>query len=435
MSEVRRSRRLFERAQSLFPGGVNSPVRAYGGVGGTPRMMVRGEGSRVYDADGNGYIDYVASWGPLILGHSHPSVVSAIERAAQEGTSFGAPHPREIELAELIIEAMPSLELVRFVSSGTEACMSAIRLARAHTGRDMVLKFAGCYHGHADPMLVQAGSGNLTFSVPSSAGVPAAVAALTIVAPYNDGDAVERAFAQHRGKIACVIVEPVAANMGLVLPEPGFLQRIVDVAHGNGALVIFDEVISGFRVAYGGAQQLYGITPDLTCLGKIIGAGMPVGAFGGRAEIMRRLAPSGDVYQAGTLSGNPVAMAAGAAQLRQLRQPGVYERLEMLGAALEAGVRDTVGTRPASLRVHRTGSIIGLFFTEKPVRDLDTVMQSDAQAYARFFHMMLDRGVSFAPSAYEVGFLSTAHSMADIGDTVTAVHDVLAARAMSAAAP
>ena len=428
MSEVRRSRRLFENAQTRFPGGVNSPVRAFGGVGGTPRVLVRGEGPRVYDADGNCYIDYVASWGPLILGHSHPSVVQAIERAAADGTSFGALNPHEIELAELIVEAMPSLELLRFVSSGTEACMSAIRLARAYTGREMVLKFAGCYHGHADAMLVQTGSGGLTFGVPSSAGVPAALAALTIVAPYNDTEAVERAFSQHDGKIACVIVEPIAANMGLVLPEHDFLHQVVDFAHRNGALIVFDEVITGFRVAHGGAQKVFGITPDLTCLGKIIGAGMPVGAFGGRADIMRRLAPSGDVYQAGTLSGNPVAMAAGAAQLRELRAPGVYERLEALGAALDEGLRRVIRELGTQLRVYRVGSIFGLFFTAQHVRDLVTVMQSDAKAYAKFFHAMLDQGVALAPSAYEVGFISTAHSAADIEDTVAAVHAALSTR-------
>jgi glutamate-1-semialdehyde 2,1-aminomutase len=425
MSEVRRSRRLFERAQSLFPGGVNSPVRAFGGVGGTPRVMVRGDGARVFDADGNGYIDYVGSWGPLILGHSHPSVVSAIQRAAADGTSFGAPNPHEIELAELVIEAMPSLELLRFVSSGTEACMSAIRLARACTGREMVLKFAGCYHGHADSMLVQAGSGGLTFGVPSSAGVPSALAALTVVVPYNDAGAVERAFQQYEGKIACLIVEPIAANMGLVLPERGFLQRAVELAHRHSALVVFDEVITGFRVAHGGAQALYGIAPDLTCLGKIIGAGMPVGAFGGRREIMQRLAPSGDVYQAGTLSGNPVAMAAGAAQLRELRLPGVYEQLEALGVALETGMHEIIRDLRPGVRVYRIGSTFGIFFTTQQVRDLPTVMQSDAKAYAKFFHALLDRGVALAPSAYEVGFISTAHSRADIDDTVTAMRAAL----------
>ncbi|MBV8671695.1 MAG: glutamate-1-semialdehyde 2,1-aminomutase [Candidatus Eremiobacteraeota bacterium] len=428
MSEVRRSRRLFEHAQTLFPGGVNSPVRAFGSVGGTPRVLVRGEGPRVYDADGNSYIDYVASWGPLILGHSHPSVVRAIERAAADGTSFGAPNPHEIELAELIREAMPSLELLRFVSSGTEACMSAIRLARAYTGREMVLKFAGCYHGHADAMLVQAGSGGLTFGVPSSAGVPAALAALTIVAPYNDAKAVERAFREHDGKIACVIVEPIAANMGLVLPERGFLQHVVDIAHRNDALVIFDEVITGFRIAHGGAQNVYGIRPDLTCLGKIIGAGMPAGAFGGRADIMRRLAPSGDVYQAGTLSGNPVAMAAGAAQLRELRAPGVYDRLEALGSALQEGLHRVIADLRTQLCVYRVGSIFGLFFIKEHVHDLATVLQSDAKAYAQFFHALLERGVALAPSAYEVGFISTAHSTADIQDTVDAVRAALSSR-------
>jgi glutamate-1-semialdehyde 2,1-aminomutase len=427
MSETR-SHALFETAKLLFPGGVNSPVRAFIGVGGTPLFLVRGAGSRVYDADGRGYIDYVASWGPLILGHAHPSVVAAIERAAATGTSFGAPNPAEIELARLITAAMPSIELLRFVSSGTEACMSALRLARAHTRREMIIKFNGCYHGHADALLVNAGSGALTFGVPSSAGVPASLAALTMVVPYNDVDALERAFKEHGAKIACVIIEPVAGNMGLVLPEPEFLRTIVDIAHRHGALVIFDEVISGFRVAHGGAQSLCGIRPDLTCLGKIIGAGLPVGAFGGRADIMCRLSPLGDVYQAGTLSGNPIAMAAGAAQLRELLRTGVYERLESLGASLEAGLRDAIGDQAASIQFNRIGSIFGLFFNRQPVRNLESVKRSDAKAYAAFFHAMLDKGVYLAPSAFEVGFISLAHSQADIDDTVAAARGALASK-------
>jgi len=414
---------LFEQAQALFPGGVNSPVRAFGAVGGTPRFMVRGEGSRVYDADGNGYIDYVGSWGPLVLGHAHPRVVEAIERAAAAGTSFGAPNPYEIELAEAIMSAMPFIERLRFVSSGTEACMSALRLARAFTGRDMILKIAGCYHGHGDSLLVNAGSGSITFGVPSSAGVPAALAELTVVVPYNDTEAIERAFAAAPDKIACCIIEPMAANMGLVLPQPGYLQALVDIAHRRGALVIFDEVITGFRVARGGAQALYGIAPDLTCLGKIIGAGLPVGAFGGRADVMKRLAPEGDVYQAGTLSGNPLAMAAGAACLRELSQSGVYERLETLGARLEAGLRTAIDELGLRAQIHRQGSVFTLFFNAQPVRDLKSVLASDAKAYARLFHFALDRGVSLAPSAFEVGFISLAHSPADIDDTI----DVLAA--------
>ncbi|MDQ6766850.1 MAG: glutamate-1-semialdehyde 2,1-aminomutase [Candidatus Eremiobacteraeota bacterium] len=421
----KRSTALFETAQRLFPGGVNSPVRAFKGVGGTPRFLVRGEGSRVYDADGREYIDYVCSWGPLILGHAHPQVESAIERAAAAGTSFGAPNPAEIELAELIVAAMPSIELLRFVSSGTEACMSALRLARAHTGRDMIVKFDGCYHGHADSLLVNAGSGSLTFGVPSSAGVPKAVAALTVVVPFNDAQALERAFKEHAEDIACVIIEPIAANMGLVLPERGFLQAVDEIAHRHRALLIFDEVITGFRVAHGGAQSLFGVRPDLTCLGKIIGAGLPVGAFGGRADIMRRLSPLGDVYQAGTLSGNPIAMAAGVAQLQALSKPGVYERLEASGAALEAGLRALIREHDASIAFSRVGSIFGLFFNQQAVRDLPSAKRSDTQAYASFFHSMLDHGVYLAPSAFEVGFLSLAHSRADIDDTTAAARAAL----------
>ena len=425
MSETR-SRRLFETASHLFPGGVNSPVRAFKGVGGTPRFLVRGEGSRVYDADGHDYIDYVASWGPLILGHANPRVVEAIERAAACGTSFGAPNPHEIELGELIRAAMPALEMLRFVSSGTEACMSALRLARAYTQRDRIIKFDGCYHGHADSLLVKAGSGALTFGVPNSAGIPKDLAALTMVLPYNDAETLRAAFKDRGNDIACVIVEPIAGNMGLVLPEPGFLAAIADLAHRHGALVIFDEVITGFRVAHGGAQSLYGITPDLTCLGKIIGAGLPVGAFGGRADIMRRLAPLGDVYQAGTLSGNPIAMAAGAAQLRELASVEAYERLEQAGAALEAGLRAAFSERSVPVQFNRVGSIFGLFFNDQRVRDVATVQRSDANAYATFFHAMLDRGVYLAPSAFEVGFLSLAHSRADIDDTVAAAKEALA---------
>jgi glutamate-1-semialdehyde 2,1-aminomutase len=426
-----RSGQLFETALRLFPGGVNSPVRAFKGVGGTPRFFVRGDGSRVYDADGNGYIDFVGSWGPLVLGHADPRVVTAIERAAQAGTSFGAPNPTEIELAALIRAAMPSLELLRFVSSGTEACMSALRLARAFTGREMILKFDGCYHGHADALLVNAGSGALTFGVPSSGGVPKSLAALTLVVPYNDADAVERAFREHGAQIACAIVEPVAANMGLVLPQPEFLKTVAQIARQHGALMIFDEVITGFRVARGGAQSLFGITPDLTCLGKIIGAGLPVGAFGGRAEIMRLLSPLGDVYQAGTLSGNPIAMAAGVAQLRALGQPGVYERLERLGARLEEGLRAACVERGAGVALSRIGSIFGLFFNPGPIRDLGDVRRSDAKTYAAFFHALLDRGVYLAPSAFEVGFVSLAHSRADIDDTVAAARDALGSLALA----
>jgi glutamate-1-semialdehyde 2,1-aminomutase len=416
---------LFETAQHLFPGGVNSPVRAFRAVGGTPRFLMRGEGSRVWDAAGREYIDYVASWGPLICGHADPAVVRAVTNAAAAGTSFGAPTPAELELAELIKRAMPSLELLRFVNSGTEAVMSALRVARAFTQRDLILKFDGCYHGHADGMLVEAGSGALTFGAPSSPGVPEATSELTLVAPFNDAEAVEEIFRVHGDRIAAVIIEPIAANMGLILPQEGFLARVAASARRHGALLVFDEVITGFRVGLGGAQELYGITPDLTCLGKIIGGGLPVGAFGGRADVMRLLSPLGDVYQAGTLSGNPLAMAAGAAQLRRLFEAGAYPRLERLAADLEAGLRECLRTAGAEAQLHRVGSIFGLFFSPTPVVDLATARAAGAKRYAAFFHAMLDRGVFLAPSAFEVGFVSLAHSHSDIEDTVQAAAEAL----------
>jgi glutamate-1-semialdehyde 2,1-aminomutase len=412
-----RSQALFEQAQRFFPGGVNSPVRSFAAVGGTPRFFVRGQGARVYDADGREYVDYVGSWGALIAGHAHPAVVDAIERTARNGTSFGAPHPAELALAERILRAMPGIEMLRFVNSGTEAVMSAIRVARAWTGRDLILKFDGCYHGHADGMLVRSGSGALTLGIPSSAGVPRATAALTLVAPYNDVDAVHRLFARHPDDIACVVLEPIAANMGLILPRPDFLASVVEVARRHGALVIFDEVITGFRVAPGGAQGRYGVRPDLTCLGKIIGGGLPVGAFGGRADVMQRVAPLGDVYQAGTLSGNPVAMAAGAAQLDVLAQPGVYEQLEERSAQLAAGLGEALDGQAT---IARCGSLIGICFADGPIENADDVRRTDAAAYAAFFHALLDEGVALAPSPYEVAFVSCAHSPDDVRFTVTA---------------
>jgi glutamate-1-semialdehyde 2,1-aminomutase len=421
-----RSDALFAAAQALFTGGVNSPVRAFASVGGTPRFLTRGEGSRVWDADGREYIDYVGSWGPLIAGHAHPAVVTAVSRAAAAGTSFGAPNSYELDLGELIQQAMPSLELMRFVNSGTEAAMSAIRLARAFTKRDLIVKFAGCYHGHADSLLVDAGSGALTLGCPSSPGVPSAVAEQTLVIEYNDLEAVHAAFTKHAEKIAAVIVEPVAANMGLVPPGADFLQELRTLTRRHGALLIFDEVITGFRVALGGAQARFGIAPDLTCLGKIIGGGLPVGAFGGRADIMRMLAPLGSVYQAGTLSGNPIAMAAGAAQLRLLFEPGVYERLDRTAAALERGLRQACDRAGVGVQLHRVASIFGIFFNDEPVRDLPSVRASDAKRYARFFHAMLDRGVYLAPSAFEVGFVSLAHSPVDIESTIAAAVDAFA---------
>jgi glutamate-1-semialdehyde 2,1-aminomutase len=416
-----RSAQLFEAARAVIPGGVNSPVRAFAAVGGTPRFIVRAEGSRLYDVDGHDYIDYVGSWGPLILGHANEAVVTAVTRAARMGTSFGAPTAAEVELAQLVTAAMPSVELVRFVNSGTEACMSALRLARAFTGRDKIIKCAGCYHGHADALLVSAGSGALTLGVPNSPGVSKSQAADTIVVPYNDAAAVEAAFARYPGEIACVIVEPIAGNMGMVLPGTGYLQALRSATRSAGALLIFDEVMTGFRVAYGGAQSVYGIVPDLTCLGKVIGAGLPVGAFGGRREIMNRLAPDGDVYQAGTLSGNPLAMAAGIAQLRALTEAGVYEQLEATTALLERGWRAAFAAAGVPVQTARAGSMWGYFFSAKPVTDLESAKSSDTVAFAEFFNNMLERGIYLAPSQFEAAFVSLAHSQDDVARTIAAV--------------
>ena len=417
---TKRSQALFDEACRVLVGGVNSPVRAFTAVGGTPRFITRGEGSRVYDADGNEYIDYVGSWGPIILGHAHPVIVGAIERASRAGTSFGAQTASEVELAELIAGAMPTIERVRFVNSGTEAALSALRLARAFTGRQKIVKCAGCYHGHADSLLVSAGSGALTRGVPDSPGVPAALASETIVVPYNDADAIAGAFQRFPNEIACVILEPIAGNMGLVMPRPGYLTRVRELTARFGALLISDEVITGFRVAYGGAQALFDFRADLVCLGKIIGGGLPVGAFGGRRDVMDRLAPTGDVYQAGTLSGNPLAMSAGIAQLRELAAPGVYDRLEETGAALEAGLRSAFADAGVAMQFGRVGSMWGLFFADAPVVDLASAKRSNTQAYATFFHAMLERGIYLVPSQFEVGFISLAHSKADIDHTVAA---------------
>ncbi|MDH7498367.1 MAG: glutamate-1-semialdehyde 2,1-aminomutase [Syntrophomonadaceae bacterium] len=422
------SRRLFARARELMPGGVNSPVRAFRAVNQEPLFIARGEGARVADVDGRWFLDYVCSWGPLILGHAHPAVVEAVAAAAAAGTSYGAPCEREVELAELVRQAFPGMARLRMVNSGTEATMSAIRLARAFTGRDRVVKFEGCYHGHADGFLVRAGSGLLTGGVPTSPGVPAAVLQHTLVARYNDLDSVRTLFEACGEEIAAVIVEPVAGNMGLVLPAPGFLAGLREITRRHGALLVFDEVITGFRLCFGGYQHLAGVEPDLTCLGKIIGGGLPVGAYGGREEIMALVAPEGPVYQAGTLSGNPVAMAAGVATLRQLASGEVYQTLEALGARLEQGLRQALAERGSPATLNRLGSMFCCFFAPEPVADYAGALRADTAGYARFFAAMLERGVYLPPSQFEVCFISGRHTPADIDATVEAFAASLPAR-------
>jgi len=419
------SRLLYRQALGLMPGGVNSPVRAFKAVGGRPIFIKEARGSKLYDVDGNAYIDYVLSWGPLILGHAHPRVVRALQEAVQRGTSYGAPTALEVRLARLVLEAYPSMAKVRMVNSGTEATMSAIRLARAFTGRDRVVKFEGCYHGHADSMLVRAGSGAATFGVPDSPGVPRSVARDTITLPFNDQEALKRVLKKQWRQIACVIVEPVAGNMGCVLPRGGFLKTLRSLTKRYGVVLIFDEVMTGFRVAYGGAQERYGIRPDLTCLGKVIGGGLPVGAYGGRAELMSLVAPEGPVYQAGTLSGNPLAMTAGIETLRQLRRKGTYEALQERARALEEGLRDAARRARVPVRLYRAGTMFCMYFTEEEVVDFATAKRADAKRFARFFHGMLQRGVNLAPSQFEAGFLSLAHTKWDIQKTVSAAYDVL----------
>lgn len=412
-----RSEEIFHHSETLMPGGVSSPVRAFKAVGGTPPVIDRGAGAYLWDVDGRKYVDYVSSWGPMILGHTHPAVIEAIKYTAERGTSFGAPTELEAELAEMVVQAVPSIEMVRFVSSGTEATMSALRLARGTTGREKILKFAGGYHGHADSLLVSAGSGLMTMGRPDSPGVPTATAATTLVVPYNDVKAVEQAFAENSNQIAAVIVEPVAANMGVVPPEPGFLSGLRHVTSREGALLIFDEVITGFRLAYGGAQQLYEIQPDLTCLGKILGGGLPVGAYGGSRILMKEIAPSGPIYQAGTLSGNPLAMSAGIATLRELQHPGFYERLDGISKRL-ADALSPLGY------VNRVGSIFTLFCQDGPVRNYEDAKRSDVVAFAHLFHQMLDRGIYLAPSQFEAWFVSAAHSDADIESTIQVIEEL-----------
>ncbi len=423
---LERSAKLFEEAQRVLPGGVDSPVRAFKAVGGNPPFIARGEGARLYDEDGNSYLDYVCSWGPMILGHADPAVIAAVTEAAAKGTSFGAPTELETTLAKLVTRAMPSIELIRFVSSGTEATMSALRLARAFTGRDRIIKFAGGYHGHSDGLLARAGSGLATLGIPDSPGVPAAYAATTLVVAYNDPAAVEATFEQHRGEIAAVIIEPVAANMGVVPAAPGFLEGLRDLTSREGALLVFDEVISGFRVAYGGAQELLGVVPDLTCLGKIIGGGLPVGAYGGRRDIMEMMAPLGPVYQAGTLSGNPLAMTAGIETLRRLGEPGVYEQLEEKSAALAAGIIAAAEAAGVAIRLSRVASLMTAFFTDDPVTDFATASRSDTAAFAGFHGRLLAGGVYWPPSQFEAAFVSLAHGDGDIRFTIKAIGNALA---------
>ncbi len=421
----KKSQQLFAKAQNFLPGGVNSPVRAFGAVGGTPPFIESAKGARVFDADNNEFIDFVASWGPMILGHAHPAIISAVQKTAENGMSFGAPTSLEIELASRVVNAVPSIEKVRFVNSGTEATMSAIRLARGFTGRTKILKFAGCYHGHSDLLLAQAGSGIATFGLPDTPGVPAGAVEETLTAPYNDLDAVKEVYEKFPGEIAAIILEPVAANMGVILPKDGFLQGLRRLSTQHGSLLIFDEVITGFRLGLGGAQAHFDVMPDLTCLGKIIGGGMPVGAYGGRAEIMGHIAPEGPVYQAGTLSGNPLAMAAGIAMLDELAKAGVYEQLDFLGEKLATGIGEAAEAAGIPVQQSRVASLLGMFFCESPVNDYAGAKNSNTARFGEFFHAMLENGIYLAPSQFEACFVSLAHTEEDIEAMIAAAKKVM----------
>ena len=417
---------MFDRARELIPGGVNSPARAWTSVGGTPLFFNRAEGSHIWDEDGNELIDYVSSWGPMILGHAHPAVLSAVQAAAVKGTSFGAPTALEVDMAELVVSAVPSIEMIRFVSSGTEATMSALRLARAYTGRNKIMKFDGGYHGHDDALLVAAGSAAAGHGIADSAGVHPDYARDTLVVPYNDLPAVEKVFATNPGQIACIIIEPVAGNMGVVPPGEGYLEGLRSITEKDGALLIFDEVISGFRAALGGAQSVFGVMPDITCLGKIVGGGLPVGAYGGSAEIMNTVAPLGPMYQAGTLSGNPVAMAAGIAMLEELAKPGVYDELDRKGAALARGFAEAFAEAEVPATINRVGSLLTVFFTGDPVNNMATASSTDRDRFGKFFHAMVEEGVYPPPSQFEAWFVSLAHTDEDIANTVAAAKRALA---------